>query len=171
MFINQFDNFDAKVTILIENDGYNDQIDSLGKVAEIEIPNYQDLQDALRKRIIFFNENGCKLCDHGLDQIYFENFTENEINEIFKNKRENKNISQQEALKFQSAILLFLSETYHEFGWVQQFHLGALRNNNVRMLKILGPDTGWDSIGDLSQAQKLSAFLNASSIPTSVAFA
>lgn len=147
--------------ILIENDGYNEYIDSLGKVAEIEINSYQDLQDALRKRIIFFDENGCKLCDHGLDQIYFENFTENEINEIFKNKRENKSISQQDALKFQSAILLFLSETYHEFGWVQQFHLGALRNNNARMLKILGPDTGWDSIGDLSQAQKLSAFLNA----------
>jgi len=147
--------------ILIENDGYNEYIHSLGKSAEVEINTFQDLKDALRKRIVFFNDNGCKLCDHGLDQIYFENFTESEINEIFKTKRENKNISHEEALKFQSAILLFLAETYHEFGWVQQFHLGALRNNNARMLKVLGPDTGWDSIGDFSQAEKLSKFLNA----------
>ena len=121
----------------------------------------KNLCDALRKRIVFFNENGCKLCDHGLDQIYFEQYTENEVNTIFKKKRENKAISNEEALKFQSAVLVFLCETYHEFGWVQQFHLGALRNNNARMHRILGPDTGWDSIGDYPQAQKLSAFLNA----------
>ncbi len=147
--------------ILISNDGYNDYIDTLGNVAGVSINSFADLCDALRKRIVFFNENGCKLCDHGLDQIYFEQYTENEVNTIFKKKRENKAISNEEALKFQSAVLVFLCETYHEFGWVQQFHLGALRNNNARMHRILGPDTGWDSIGDYPQAQKLSAFLNA----------
>jgi glucuronate isomerase len=147
--------------ILISNDGYNDYIDTLGNVAGVSINSFADLCDALRKRIVFFNENGCKLCDHGLDQIYFEQYTENEVNTIFKKKRENKTISNEEALKFQSAVLVFLCETYHEFGWVQQFHLGALRNNNTRMHRILGPDTGWDSIGDYPQAQKLSAFLNA----------
>jgi len=95
------------------------------------------------------------------DKIYFEKFTEAEIKSIFKKKRENQDITAEEALKFQSAILLFLAETYHEYGWVQQYHLGALRNNNKRMLDVLGPDTGWDSIGDYPQAQKLSAFLNA----------
>lgn len=147
--------------ILISNDGYNDYLDTLGNVAGIAINTYADLRDALRKRIDFFNENGCKLSDHGLDQIYFENFTESEVNAIFKKKRENQSITAEEALKFQSAILLFLSEAYHELGWVQQFHLGALRNNNARMHRILGPDTGWDSIGDYPQAQKLSSFLNA----------
>lgn len=147
--------------ILISNDGYNDYIDTLGNVAGVSINSFADLCDALRKRIVFFNENGCKLCDHGLDQIYFEQYTKNEVNTIFKKKRENKAISNEEALKFQSAVLVFLCETYHEFGWVQQFHLGALRNNNARMHRILGPDTGWDSIGDYPQAQKLSAFLNA----------
>ena len=147
--------------ILINNDGYNAYVDSLGEVAGISINTYSDLCDALRNRIDYFDKNGCKLCDHGLDQVYFENFTENEINAIFKKKRENTVITNEEALKFQSAILLFLFETYHEFGWVQQLHLGALRNNNARMHRILGPDTGWDSIGDFSQAQKLSAFLNA----------
>ncbi|WP_456311906.1 glucuronate isomerase [Pseudomonas shirazensis] len=147
--------------ILISNDGYNAYLDTLGDVSGVAINTYADLQTALRKRIEFFNQNGCKLSDHGLDQIYFENFTESEINSIFKKKRENQTIAPEEALKFQSAILLFLSETYHEFGWVQQFHLGALRNNNARMHRILGPDTGWDSIGDYPQAQKLSSFLNA----------
>ncbi len=147
--------------ILINNDGYNDYIDTLAQVADIPINSFDDLCFALKKRITYFHENDCRLCDHGLDQIYFEDFTENEIKNIFKNKREGNQISNQDALKFQSAILLFLAETYHEFRWVQQFHLGALRNNNSRMLKVLGPDTGWDSIGDFSQAENLSKFLNA----------
>jgi glucuronate isomerase len=147
--------------ILISNDGYNSYIDTLGEVAGITISSYTDLCTALTNRIDFFDKNGCKLCDHGLDQIYFENFIESEVNAIFKKKRENQVISNEEALKFQTAILLFLSETYHQYGWVQQFHLGALRNNNERMHRILGPDTGWDSIGDYPQAQKLSRFLNA----------
>lgn len=147
--------------ILIAADGYNDYINSLGLAAGMAINSFNDLCSALKKRIAYFDTNGCKLCDHGLDQIYFEPFTEKEVNSIFKNKRENKGISNEEALKFQIAILMFLCETYYEFGWVQQFHLGALRNNNARMHRILGPDTGWDSIGDYPQAQKLSAFLNA----------
>ena len=147
--------------ILISNDGYNAYLDTLGDVSGIAIHTYADLCSALRKRIEFFNQNGCKLSDHGLDQIYFEEFTESEITTIFKKKRENRIIAPEEALKFQSAVLQFLAETYHEFGWVQQFHLGALRNNNARMHRILGPDTGWDSIGDYPQAQKLSGFLNA----------
>ena len=147
--------------ILISNEDYNEYINKLAEVVGSEINSYSDLCSALKNRIEYFNSNGSKLSDHGLDQIYFENFTENEVNAIFKKKRENAELTKEEALKFQSAILLFLSETYHEFGWVQQFHLGALRNNNARMHRILGPDTGWDSIGDFSQAQKLSGFLNA----------
>ncbi|HIF84812.1 MAG TPA: glucuronate isomerase [Flavobacteriaceae bacterium] len=147
--------------ILISNEGYNSYIDELEKAANISIQSYTGLCEALKRRIEYFDQNGCKLCDHGLDQIYFDNFTEIEVNTIFCKKRSSQNISSEEALKFQSAILLFLAETYHEFGWVQQYHLGALRNNNTRMHTILGPDTGWDSIGDYPQAQNLSNFLNA----------
>lgn len=147
--------------ILISNEGYNEYINKLSEVVGFEINTYSDLCNALRNRVAYFDTSGSKLSDHGLEHIYFENFTENEVNAIFKKKRENATLTNEENLKFQSAILLFLSETYHEFGWVQQFHLGALRNNNARMHRILGPDTGWDSIGDYAQAQKLSAFLNA----------
>ena len=162
-------NLDIKVStsfrpdkaILIGNEGYNEYIDLLSKVSYVEINTFDDLCNALHKRIEFFNENGCKVSDHGLEQIYFEEFTESEIQNIFKKKRANQELSQDEILKFQSAVLIFLSETYHQFGWVQQFHLGALRNNNARMHRILGPDTGWDSIGDFPQARKISQFLNA----------
>ena len=147
--------------ILIENDGYNDYLNKLEEVSGVVINSYDDLCDALKNRIVYFDDNGCKLSDHGLNQIYFDEFTESEIKTIFKKKREHQNITEKEALKFQSAILQFLAETYHEFGWVQQFHLGALRNNNSRMLQRLGPDTGWDSIGDYPQAENLSKFLNA----------
>jgi glucuronate isomerase len=147
--------------ILIENDGYNDYINKLEEVSDIAINTYDDLCDALKNRIQYFDDNGCKLSDHGLNQIYFDRFTESEVKSIFKKKREQQNITKKEALKFQSAILQFLAETYHAYGWVQQFHLGALRNNNSRMLQQLGPDTGWDSIGDYPQAESLSNFLNA----------
>lgn len=147
--------------ILISNDGYNEYINTLSDVVGTAINSYSDLCDALKNRIDFFHKNGCRISDHGLSHLYHETFTESEINAIFKKKRENKLVSEEEASKFQSAVLLFLCETYHQYGWVQQFHLGALRNNNTRMHRILGPDTGWDSIGDYPQAQKLSAFLNA----------
>lgn len=147
--------------ILIVSETYNNYIDQLSKVVDFEINTYPDLCNALSKRIAYFNENGCQLSDHGLDQIQFENFTESEINSIFEKRRKNQPISPLEEAKFQTAILLFLCENYHQYGWVQQFHLGALRNNNARMHQILGPDTGWDSIGDFSQARNLSALLNA----------
>ncbi len=147
-------------SILIEDDNYNDYINTLEKISEITINSYSDLQKALKSRIQYFDENGCKLSDHGLSYISCVPFTEKEVEEIFKKRRNNKVLNTAEVEKFKSAISLFLAESYHEFGWVQQFHLGALRNNNQRMLQKLGPDTGWDSIADYSQAESLSRFLN-----------
>lgn len=147
--------------ILIEGDSYNEYLDKLAKAADVSIDSYQDLLDALKKRIQYFDSNGCKLCDHGLNYIPFREFNDAEVQEIFKKRRNGDNVTQLEEEKFKTAILLFLGEAYHELGWVQQFHLGALRNNNKRMLKQLGPDTGWDSIADFKQAEGLSKFLDA----------
>lgn len=147
--------------ILIEAEGYTDYIKKLGEVAQIEIQSYQDLCDALLQRMAYFNENGCRLCDHGLNYIDFLPASDQEIQQIFNKKLEGATLSAEDIQKFHTAILMFLSEAYHGYGWVQQFHLGALRNNNARMHRQLGPDTGWDSIGDYSQAANLSAFLNA----------
>ncbi|GLB48036.1 glucuronate isomerase [Neptunitalea lumnitzerae] len=147
-------------SILIDADTYTDYLKALGEAADIEITTFESLKNALRARIEYFHKNGCKLSDHGLNFIPFESFTESEIEAIFSKRLSGKALLTEESHKFQTAILLFLAETYHEFGWVQQFHLGALRNNNKRMLSLLGPDTGWDSIGDYSQAENLSKFLN-----------
>lgn len=147
-------------SILIGTDSYNDYIEKLAQVSEVNIDSYDSLCDALRNRVAYFQANGCRLSDHGFEHLYAEEFTEAEVKAIFKKKQEGLYISKEEVLKFQSALLQYLSELYHEFGWVQQFHLGALRNNNSRMLHKLGPDTGWDSIGDFQQASSLSKFLN-----------
>lgn len=146
--------------ILISAEGFDTYLENLGAVAGVEINSFTTLCEALRNRIQYFHDNGCRVSDHGLSQIYFESYTEAEVNSILQKYLAQKTLTVEEELKFQSAVLVYLCETYHEFGWVQQFHLGALRNNNARMHRLLGPDTGWDSIGDYSQAEKLSAFLN-----------
>lgn len=147
--------------ILIDAENYNEYIHQLSAVSGITIDSFKNLKKALTQRIKFFHENGCRLCDHGLNFISYSEFKQEEIAAIFSKKRNGETISAVEAEKFKTAILLFLGETYHKHGWVQQFHLGALRNNNKRMLSKLGPDTGWDSIGDYSQAENLSKFLDA----------
>ena len=103
---------------------------------------------------------GCSVSDHGLEQVYAEDYTETEIKNSFDKIRSGKALDYAENLKFKSAMLIEFAKWDHEKGWVQQYHLGALRNNNARMLKQLGADTGWDSIGDFSQSRALSKFLN-----------
>lgn len=140
--------------------GMNDYIQSLEKVSNKSIGTYQEYIQALKSRHDYFAENGCSISDHGLEQIYAEDFSDSEISKIFDTLRTGKALSPEDVLKFKSAMLLQFAEWDHEKGWVQQYHLGALRNNNARMLRVNGPDTGWDSIGDFSQARALSKFLN-----------
>lgn len=139
---------------------YNQYLDKLGEAAAVEIRTFFDLQTALRLRHDYFAALGCRLSDHGLEQMYAADYTESECNEIFLKIRSGEELAADEVLRFKSAMLVLLAEMDWEKGWTQQFHLGALRNNNARMLRQLGPDTGWDSIGDFSQGRALSKFLN-----------
>ncbi len=135
-------------------------IRKLEEVSGISVSNYEDYLKALKSRHDYFAENGCSVSDHGLEYIFAEDYTEQEIKNIFNSLRIGRTVSPAEALKFKSALLFEFALWDHEKGWVQQYHLGALRGNNTRKLKELGPDTGWDSIGDFSQARSLSKFLN-----------
>ncbi|MGB4398315.1 MAG: glucuronate isomerase [Daejeonella sp.] len=135
-------------------------IKKLEEVSGISVSNYEDYLKALKSRHDYFAENGCSVSDHGLEYIFAEDYTEQEIKNIFNSLRIGRTVSPAEALKFKSALLFEFALWDHEKGWVQQYHLGALRGNNTRKLKELGPDTGWDSIGDFSQARSLSKFLN-----------
>ncbi|WP_431126494.1 glucuronate isomerase [Flagellimonas flava] len=137
-----------------------DYIERLADVTGISITSYQDYLDALRNRIAFFHQAGSRLSDHGLDQLYFFEQGDFDIETLFKKVLKGKALEIQEIHYFKFETLLHLCKEYHKYGWTQQFHLGALRNNNERMLSTLGPDTGFDSIGDFQQAQSMSKFLN-----------
>ncbi|HEY0670323.1 MAG TPA: glucuronate isomerase [Sphingobacteriaceae bacterium] len=135
-------------------------IHKLGEVTGFPISDLNSYLQALKTRHQYFAENGCTVSDHGLEQLYAEKYTEAEIEKIFKKILDGSELTQVENLKFKSAMLIHFAEWDHEKGWVQQFHIGALRNNNSRLLKSLGPDTGWDSIGDFSQSVAMSRFLD-----------
>jgi len=149
-----------KAMAVDDPESFNQYIDKLAVAANLEISTFDNLIDALRIRHEYFNENGCRLSDHGLETFFAEEYTDNEIKSIFLKVREGSNLAIADILKFKSAMLYHFAILDQEKNWVQQFHIGALRNNNSRMMKILGPDTGFDSISDLPVAQSLSKFLN-----------
>jgi glucuronate isomerase len=140
--------------------GFNDYLQALEKSADISIGKFDDYLAALKKRHDYFVTNNCCVSDHGLEEIYAEDYTDTEIKSIFDKIRSGKELSPVENRQFKSAMLVQFAEWDYEKGFVQQYHLGAIRNNNSRMMKQLGPDTGWDSIGDFSQARALAKFLN-----------
>ena len=132
----------------------------LSAAAGKTIRTFDDFLTALRKRHEFFHYMGCRLSDHGLETIYAESYTEREVKETFKKLMLAKQLTPAETLKFKSAMLYELAVMDWEKGWVQQFHLGALRNTNTRMMRTLGPDKGYDSVGDFEVARPLARFLN-----------
>ena len=143
-----------------DTDSFIQYLTNLERTADISITTFSEYLNALKSRHDFFGENNCEVSDHGLEEIYAEDYTATAIVNIFDKIRLGGTLSLEERKKFKSAMLFTFAEWDFEKGWVQQYHLGALRNNNTRMLQQLGPDTGWDSIGDFSQAKALSKFLN-----------
>ena len=137
----------------IENpQAYRQYIDKLSEVSGVEIRSYSDLLDALRKRHAFFESMGCKLSDHGLETFYASDYTDAEIELIFKKVLNGEDPDQLELDKFRSAALHDFAVMDAEAGWTQQFHIGAIRNNNTKMFYELGPDTGYDAIHDVQCA-------------------
>jgi glucuronate isomerase len=139
---------------------FNDWVDRLESVADIAIHNYASFLEALRKRHEFFHEAGCRLSDHGIEYTYAEEYAPGEISQLFEKVRSGEMLQPSEALKLKSDVLIELATMDAEKGWTQQFHLGALRNTNSRAMQQLGPDTGYDSIGDFDIARPLARFLD-----------
>ena len=131
---------------------YKEYLKKLGEAADKNIDSYTDLIEALRKRHDFFESMGCKLSDHGMDTFYGADYTHLEIELIFKKVLLGKAPGPKEIEKFRSAFLHDMAVMDAESGWAQQFHVGPLRNNNSKMFKLIGPDTGFDAIGDLPVA-------------------
>jgi len=139
---------------------YNQYINQLAEVSGMEINTFDDLMIALNKRHRFFHDNGCRLSDHGLDTAFCEDYTADEIDSMFLKVRSGFRISIKSIEKFKSCMLYEFGRMDHSRGWTQQLHIGALRNNNTRLFNKVGPDTGFDSIGDKPVAESLSGLLN-----------
>lgn len=139
---------------------YRGYVEKLSAVSGVAINRYADLLEALQKRQDFFAGQGCRLSDHGLNGFPCADFTDSEIEIIFDRVLSGKELGSDEVEKFQTALLLRLCEMNHEKGWAQQFHFGPIRNNNTKMFWQLGADTGFDSIGEFQNAQKIADFLD-----------
>ncbi len=139
---------------------FTDYLKKLEACVSFSITDLSDLLKAIEDRVDFFHENGCRVSDFGMSQIFAHDFTEEKANVILKKSLIGEDISSDEVNLYASCILFNLCKMYHSKGWVQQFHLGALRNNNSKLLKQIGTDTGCDSIGDFNQAESMSNFFN-----------
>jgi glucuronate isomerase len=135
-------------------------ISKLSMASGIEIKNFDSLIGALDKQHQFFSSNGCRASDHGLDRFYFTAFGKTDVEKAFGKLIKGDVLSAEETEQFRCAVMLELCRMNHKRGWVQQFHVGAMRNNNARMFRQMGPDTGWDSIGVAQDALKMSGFLS-----------
>lgn len=145
----------------VENSAeYRKYVEKLSEVSGVSISNFADLLQALRVRHDFFTSVGCKLSDHGIEEFYAEDYTQGEIDGIFNKVYGDQELSKEEILKFKSAMLYEGAVMDWEKGWTQQFHYGAIRNNNSRLFRQLGADTGFDSIGDFTVAKAMSKFFN-----------
>ncbi len=144
----------------IELSSFSKWVDKLVAVSGVEISSYYDFIKAIKQRIEYFDELGCKLADHGLDSSFYHPFTTEEIEIIFHKGLTNEDLTEKEIIQFKTCTLIELGKMYAEKDWAMQLHIGALRNNNSRMLEQLGPNAGFDSIHDFSYATELSRFLD-----------
>ena len=135
-------------------------VERLAAAADVDIRTFSDFIDALQRRHDFFHEQGSRLSDHGLEEFYAENYTDSEIDVIFNKVYSGEELSDLEIRKFKSAMLYIFAVQDHAAGWTQQYHYGAMRDNNSRMFRQLGPDTGFDSIGEFQTARAMSRFLD-----------
>jgi len=145
----------------INNEGFSDYISSLEKAANMKISSVSELKQALGNRISYFHENGCRISDHALEYAVYAEADEETVDKILKKALNGEKVTRQEAEQYRSHLLVFLGREYAKRGWTMQLHLNSIRNLNTRRFAALGPDTGYDAIGDAQQAKGLAALLNA----------
>lgn len=139
---------------------FREYVSKLSDASGIEINNIEEFTRALQIRHDFFAEAGCRLSDHGLEEFYAEDYTDDEIVDIFAKVLSGSTLSKEEILKFKSRMLVLFGEQDAEAGWTQQYHYGTIRNSNSLMMQRLGPDSGFDSIGEFNTAQSCAKFLD-----------
>ncbi|MFH6769733.1 glucuronate isomerase [Gaetbulibacter aquiaggeris] len=160
-FTKVYPTFRADELFLIGQEKFITYLDKLSASVNFEIKNYLDFIKAIDARILYFNENGCRLSDFGVGEaLFIEDFSEEEVAAIFNKKLEGEALSALEINKYRSSLFIYLGKKYHEYNWVQQYHLGPIRNNNSRLVEQVGLDAGCDSIGDFPMAEFMSRLFN-----------
>ena len=139
---------------------FNIYIEKLAQVSGITITDFESYTAALKSRHDYFSANGCTVSDHGVEKLYAESYTYSELASIFESVQKGEQPNHLDIAKFKSAMLTILAEWGFEKNWVQQYHMGPIRNNNTRMFNLLGADTGWDSMGNAVDLQSISLFLD-----------
>ena len=144
----------------IEKPEFAQYVNQLSYASNVAIGKFADMVDALKKRHDFFQKQGCKLSDHGIEEFYDEPYTDSQIETIFAKALRGQQLSELEVRQYKHCFLTVMAEMDADSDWTQQFHYGAIRDNNTAMYQQLGPDTGFDSIGEFSTARAMSKFLN-----------
>lgn len=144
----------------IDKAGFVEWIGKLGAVVGKEIKTIDDVRDALKQRLEFFHEVGARVSDHALDPVVYEEATDAEVTAILQKALKGEALSECEVKKYKTAVMVFLGKQYARLGWTMQLHIGTIRNNSKRMMRLLGPDTGFDATADYTFAQALANFLD-----------
>lgn len=144
----------------IDKEGFGDWLSRLGKVIGHEIGSFDGLKEALRQRLEFFHQVGCRLSDHALDPPVYRDATDADADGILKKALQSAKLSEAEIQQYKTRVMLFLGREYARLGWIMQLHIGTFRNNNRRMMKQLGPDTGFDAVADYTYGESLIRFLD-----------
>ena len=145
----------------IEKPGFADYLKELGAAAGMEVRTFADIKEALKKRMAFFDEMGCRASDHALEYVMYAPASEEEIEAIVAKKLAGGEVTKEEELKYKTAFMLFVGREYSRLGWVMQLHYGCKRDNNTPMFDRLGPDTGYDCINNYAPSGQMADFLNA----------
>ena len=148
----------------IEADGFLGWIETLESLTDVSVRRFDDLRSALGKRLDYFAEHGCKVSDHALDVVLYAEADDATLDAILADRRAGKTPDAQAIAQFKTAVLVWLGGEYARRGWVQQYHIGALRNTNRRQFERLGPDVGFDSINDRPLAEPLAKLLGAQNL-------
>ena len=145
----------------LEKPDYGQYLETLASAADMDIQSFEDLKAALKSRMTFFNEMGCRASDHGLEFVMYVPATDEEIEAIFQKRLNDEPVTREEELKFKTAFMLFVAAKYAEMGWAMQLHYGCKRDNNTGMFAKLGPDTGYDCINNYAPSGQIADYLNA----------
>lgn len=145
----------------IEKPEYLDYLKNLSEVSGVEIQSFAQLKEALKIRLDYFNERGCKVSDHALEYVMYVPATDEELEGIFKRRMAGESMTKEEQLKFKTAFMIFVGKQYNKLGWAMQLHYGCKRDNNELMYHKLGPDTGYDCIDNYAPSAQMADFLNA----------